>query len=144
LDSHTPAMWERRPDESSTAYDAFLAFLSMPIKDIGNPDNSRTLHNVSRKLGYQVADKKAATSIEQWSAKFSWMERARAYDSRQGALVIAVQDASMAEYQRQVIEKRTEQTIMMNELMNAQLMDLLKRLRTALRQNAYEFHYRSR
>jgi hypothetical protein len=120
-------MWEKRPDESDKAYSAFLEFIGMPIRDVGDPDNSRTLLNLSKKLGYATPQGKAATTLEQWSTKYSWQERARAYDTHQSQLMIVVKDASLLEYQQEVIERRTEQTVLMNTALNAQLMDILRR-----------------
>jgi hypothetical protein len=41
--------------------------------------------------------------------------------------MIVVKDASLLEYQQEVIERRTEQTVLMNTALNAQLMDILRR-----------------
>ena len=127
MDSHSATMWERRPDETEKSYSAFLAYIEMPIRDIGNPENSRSLPNLTRKLGYAAQAGKAASTLEDWSAKYSWVERARAYDSHNSQLVIKVKDASLAQFQHDLILKRTEQTVLMNEALNKQLIDLLTR-----------------
>lgn len=130
MDSHSTNMWERLPNEGDKAWAAFLAYIDMPIRDVANPDNSRTLSNLTRKLGYAAPAGKAASTIEDWSAKFNWVERSRAYDAHQSKLTITVKDASLAQFQREVIVRRTQQTVLMNEALNRQLADIL------LRQNA--------
>ena len=127
MDSHSLVMWDRRPDETEKSYSAFLAYIEMPVRDIGNPENSRSLPNLTRKLGYSAQAGKAASTLEDWSSKYNWVERARAYDSHNAQLVVKVKDATLRQYQQDIILKRTEQTVLMNHALSKQLADILTR-----------------
>lgn len=65
----TRRVYERLPDESSKAYAAFTVY-----RDLGE---SRTIEKVQQKLskstGYQ-------RQLLEWSATYSWVDRATAYD----------------------------------------------------------------
>lgn len=65
----TPEPWERQNGETAKAYAAFCAY-----RDLG-PDRS------IRKAGEMLG--KNQTTLEQWSAKNSWGERAAKWDDEQ-------------------------------------------------------------
>lgn len=58
--------YDRLPDESSKAYDAFVVY-----RDLGS---SRSTDQVSQKTSKGIA------LIQRWSASYNWVERAAAYD----------------------------------------------------------------
>ena len=62
--------WERRPDETDTAYHRFSVYLKM------GPE--RSIQRVADQLqkGY-----KYATHLRKWSSKHDWVSRAAEYDS---------------------------------------------------------------
>lgn len=126
MDNNSRKAWERRPNETDKSYDAFLAYVKMPIRDIEDDTNSRTLANLSIKLGYKVAQGKAASTLEGWSSKFDWVERARLYDMHKAELSIQVQDASLMQYQEHIIERRTLQTNLLNNALEKQITQTLK------------------
>ena len=126
MDKNSRRMWEQRPDESNKAFNAFLEYLKMPINDPTEPENERTLANLSQKLGYSVAVGKAASSVEQWSSKYNWQERVRAYEAHVGQLEITVRDASLEQFQQEVISKRSQQSALANTLLNNQLLEYLQ------------------
>jgi hypothetical protein len=61
------AIWDKLPEESSKAYEAFCVY-----RDMGT---ERSLVKAGEKLG------KSRILIEGWSAKYRWVERVGAYDS---------------------------------------------------------------
>lgn len=62
--------WERQPDETAKAYDAFNHYLDQPPA-------TRTCRAVAVALG------KSRKLITNWSAKHGWVERAAAWDAEQ-------------------------------------------------------------
>lgn len=60
------APWEQQPGESAKAFEAFAAYRDMGAE--------RSVRKVAQKLS------KSATQIKEWSAKWRWVERSRAYD----------------------------------------------------------------
>ena len=67
-------LWERQPDESSVAYEAFLCYRNMGHEPEGEK-KKRRLASVAEKLG------KSLKLRERWSFTWDWVERARAYDN---------------------------------------------------------------
>lgn len=61
-----PQAWERQPEETPKAYEAFCAY-----RDMGS---DRTLAKVGEQLG------KSDALMERWSAKYDWVRRAAAWD----------------------------------------------------------------
>lgn len=61
-----PQAWERQPEETTKAYEAFCAY-----RDMGS---DRTLAKVGEQLG------KSDALMERWSAKYDWVKRAAAWD----------------------------------------------------------------
>lgn len=138
MDNSSRKAWERRPDESDKSYNAFLEFIKMPIKDIEDSSKSRTLANLSQKLGYKVAEGKAASTIEGWSSHYGWIERARLYDMHKAELTIQVRDASLEQYQKQLVERRTLQTAFLNDVLEEQITDIIKRQKSGYPVDALE------
>ena len=125
MDNNTPVMWERLPNEGAKAFNAFTHFLGMPIVDTEAPENERSLFNVSQFLGYASSGHRHPSStIEKWSAKYSWMDRASAYDSYMAATSITVKESSLVAYQQQVIERTTTQVIVLNQVIDRVLASL--------------------
>ena len=132
MDKNSRKLWEKRPDETPKAYDAFVSYIKMPIRDPENPHNERTLANLSVKLNYKVAEGKSASTLEGWSSKYNWQERAKAYDAHRGQLEISVVDASLAAYQEKLVQERTAQTTLMNTVINNELLRLLQEQKAGL------------
>jgi len=61
------APWDRRPDESAPAFEAFAAY-----RDAGR---ERSIEAVSAALG------KSGSLLSRWSAKHGWVERVAAFDT---------------------------------------------------------------
>jgi hypothetical protein len=62
----TAQPWERQPDESSPAFDAFVAY---------RDDPDRSLRGVAARLH------KSLTIVGRWSSKHRWVERCEAWDA---------------------------------------------------------------
>ena len=82
-DIYTPEAWERRPDETSKAYEAFCVY-----RDMGT---SRSIAKVGAALG------KNRVTLEQWSSKYSWVKRAAAWDSEKDRIARELQIQEIAE-----------------------------------------------
>ena len=67
---NTPQPWERQPDEGLKPYDAFCIYRDMETQQ-------RSVRKVGEQLG------KSLTLVGRWSSKFSWVERAKAWDDEQ-------------------------------------------------------------
>lgn len=113
------APWDPQPGESARAFQAFVAY-----RDLG-PDRSLT------KAGEMLG--KNTTTIGQWSSKFGWVERARAWDghvvrlaapkdaelqakarARQAATGLTLQDKGLAALAKRVPSKiKTQDAIRM-------------------------------
>lgn len=61
-----PLLWERQPEETPKAYEAFCEYRDMGEK--------RTIAKVAEKLG------KSDKLLERWSAKYEWVKRVAAWD----------------------------------------------------------------
>lgn len=140
MDKNSRKAWEKRPDESQKAFDAFLTYIKMPIRDLEDDTNNRTLANLSKKLGYSVAEGKAASTLEGWSSKYDWQDRATAYDMHKANLSIEVVDASLAQFQENVIERRTLQTTLLNNIVEAQIEEIMTRQKAGYPLDALEIN----
>lgn len=130
MDKSTPKMWERLPTESGKAYNAFNTFLQMPIVDKADPDNERSLFNVSVTLGYATSGHRSpASTIEKWSATHNWIKRSAAYDSYMMATAITVKEASLVSFQQDTIERTTTQVVALNEVIDRTLAVMLEGLK---------------
>ena len=67
--SHQHA-WQQQPGETDKAFRAFIAYRNLEPEE-------RSLARVVSELG------KSRSLMEQWSSKWSWVERARAWDNHQ-------------------------------------------------------------
>lgn len=65
-----PAAWDRLPDETGRAYDAFTRYLDLPPRD-------RSAAAVAR------AGRYATGTCQGWASKHRWRERAAAWDADQ-------------------------------------------------------------
>jgi hypothetical protein len=76
-----PALpWERQPEESDPAYEAFSVYRDMPLtpyRDGGQelPGRPRSNREVARRLH------KGRSLIDRWGSRHAWVERCRVYDA---------------------------------------------------------------
>lgn len=66
---NAPEPWERQPEETTKAFEAFRVY-----RDLGS---ERSIAKAGKQLG------KNRVTLEGWSSKFNWVERAAAWDAEQ-------------------------------------------------------------
>ena len=126
MDNTDTKIWERQPNETSKAFLAFQSFIRMPVRDIEDKSNNRTLLNLTHKLGYKTrGEDKAASSIEMWSSKYGWRERAAVYDAYLARTSLAVRETSLGEFQKQVIEQSTLRIATMHRVVEQKIEKLI-------------------
>lgn len=69
---NTPEPWERQPDETPKAFEAFCVY-----RDLGA---DRSIAKAGKQLG------KNRVTLEQWSTKYGWVKRCTAWDTEQDRL----------------------------------------------------------
>lgn len=67
--ANTPEPWERQPNETSRAYEAFCVY-----RDMGP---GRSINKTGRSLS------KNRTTISEWSVKYEWVRRTAEWDAEQ-------------------------------------------------------------
>lgn len=67
-----PLPWERHSDETDKSYEGFLQYVKL--------GSTRTLAAVAKIIGHRQD-----THVKRWSARYGWVERARAYDDHMEA-----------------------------------------------------------
>jgi hypothetical protein len=82
--------WERRPDESNPAWEAFASY-----RDMGS---ARSGAKVAKSLG------KSIQLINGWSAKYDWVERSRAFDRHEDA----VQVEAYKDQTKKIVRQQTQ------------------------------------
>ena len=111
-------LWERQPNESDTAYNAFQAYLTM---------SERNCAKVAEKL------RRSASLIRRWAKLNRWRDRADAWDSEisRKAMEKAQEDfAAMIE--RQINISRMFQARAANAIQNMELSNLPPKFLSAL------------
>lgn len=82
--------WERRDDETSPAWEAFLTY-----RDMGT---ARSTAKTARSLG------KSKQLMDGWSSKHQWVERARAFDRHEDANQVE----AYKEQTKQIVRQQTQ------------------------------------
>ena len=82
-------IFKRQPDETNKAYSAFCKY-----RDFG-PD--RSIAKVVKKLGKKPG---YARQMEEWSSKFNWIERTKAFDDKADEKRRVINEQSLASYDR--------------------------------------------
>lgn len=113
------ATWDKLPQETAKAYAAFQIYLSLSV--FGQDGERRSLENTAKKLGLR-----STTSVERWSAKYDWVERAKAYDAYMGTTSITVKETALAEYQQAVVSSLSAQLVVLNNILDKTLADMLE------------------
>lgn len=103
--------WDRQPDETPKAFQAFQTYIMMPI--YGEGSEKRSLANLAAKLGL------ASTSgVELWSGKYNWQERALAYDNYRASAAITISETVLKEFQQNTVTTLGNQLVVMNEVID--------------------------
>jgi len=104
--------WEQQQDESNKAFKAFKLYLDMGYK--------RTVKKVALSLGA-----KSFTYIYEWSSKFKWRDRVKAWEKDQSRLQLA---ASYENY-KSVCEEHLQQAKQLRQLMRVPTQALALKLK---------------
>lgn len=135
MDDNKLQVWEKSPDESLPAWNAFTAY-----RDLGK---TRTLALATQALGRPPGYKK---SMERWSVKNNWVERCHAYDvyfdrMQQQALIATRRDTYQAKKQAQISDReRIGRTLINVSLRMIQILqvEITERLRHPMPMKAGE------
>ncbi len=126
MDAKTAPMWKKLPNETAKSYKAFTIYRGLPLGKLSDPKNSRTLFNVTIKLGLAPRKEKSpASTIETWAAKYHWKERAEAYDAHMENISLTVVERGLEDYQKEVIERGTLQVIALQEIIEKTLSGMM-------------------
>jgi hypothetical protein len=95
-----PLPWERQPEESDQAWDAFVVYRDTPLDPDPNARTVRSNRETARRVG------KTRALMDKWATRHSWKARALAYDNdldrerraklRSQALAAVTQHAQLA------------------------------------------------
>lgn len=75
LKPHTPLPWERQPEESQQAWEAFLIFRDMTKTQEGRQGVVRSNRETARRVG------KNRALMDRWASRHNWRARAAAMDA---------------------------------------------------------------
>jgi hypothetical protein len=93
-------VWEQRPDETGTAFEAFKQFLDLGV--------ARTISEAYRlKTGRKQA-KRASGQWLEWAKRFEWFNRAAEFDRWVAAIEAREEESAFAERRRQWVQRRGE------------------------------------
>lgn len=106
--------WDKRDDETDHAYAAFRQYMELPR--FGAKGVRRSLAVLAKQLGHS-----ALGTVEQWSSKYDWTARINAYEMSRPALPQVYQEQSVADYRETVIEKSTQITSYLWEILAHEL-----------------------
>lgn len=101
--------WERIPGETDKSWYAFQIYRDLPVN--APEGDTRSLAAVARKLNY-----KDEQMCGRWSAKYRWVERARAYDRYKEQTAMVVREVGLQQYEQAVYEKLTMNLAMFDVL----------------------------
>ena len=87
----TAAIWLRRGNESAVAYSAFVIY-----REQAPP---RSIRKVARVLG------RGQRTLEEWSSKYKWVERAAAYTDHLDQLMLAANEEDIVRRRRETNER---------------------------------------
>lgn len=91
------AKWDtQREDETHKSWMAFQKYRDMSPHD-------RSLAKLATSLGYS-----SKTTLEQWSTKYDWVDRAQAYDNYMSEKSLALREGNLVEYQSILVENESQ------------------------------------
>lgn len=108
-------MWDKLPEETAKAWSAFQIYRDLPPHNEVQSDR-RGFKNVADRIGH-----KSLTMVSDWSRKFGWVERSRAYDAHLGQLALTFHEVEIERYQQHVIESTIQQITIADKALNIKL-----------------------
>lgn len=116
-----PRAWDKLPTETPKAYNAFMVYLSLPLA--GAVSERRNLPNVAKKLGHE-----STTTVDGWSSKYNWVERASAYDMTLAATSLTVREVALEEVQQAIVTSLGHQLAVLDDIINRRMGVMLARV----------------
>lgn len=92
--------WLIRPRESARAYEAFDLYCTLGAR--------RSLELVRQEIGERSGVKTSKRHIETWSARWDWVERARAWDEHEAGLRAAARERKVIEAEELIKDSSVE------------------------------------
>jgi hypothetical protein len=117
MNSHTS--YQRLPDETVKAYAAFTKYRGLQLD--GEGEQRRNLENVQRMLGHA-----SPSTVEKWSAKYYWVERASAFDEKRRNDIMKVQDVGLEEAQQAVTSSLMLKLAALSKVVDAEINSLIE------------------
>lgn len=121
-----PELWERQPNESAQAFEAFATYRDMGV--------NRSIRKAAQHLN------KAVTTLAEWSTKHEWVKRAAAWDAEQDRIARNEMMAEMAatrKRQRKQAQRMQEKGMELLEsisLGDAKLSEIVSLLKNGMEQ----------
>lgn len=109
-----PEPWDRMPREGARAFEAFVAY-----RDMGP---ARSTAKVAKQLG------KSKALMDQWSSKWSWVARTRAWDEEQDHLTKIGQEKR----RRETMERHAQ----LGKLLQSRGLEILQSFEAAAKKDA--------
>jgi len=110
-------LWERMPAETNESWVAFNEYIKLsPVAE--EPSQKRKLKNVAERLNINP------DTISRWSAHNAWVERARAYDDDMALTVFEAKAVTLADFQRDVIRRESEEIAAAQNILRDFLRDM--------------------
>lgn len=112
-------IWDKLPQETPKAYQAFVMYLQ--LAPYGEGEQRRSLANVATALGLA-----GSSGVEAWSAKYNWVERATAYDSMSAHSTLTVRDTALKDFQQNIVTTMSMQLVAIDRVIDTTLQTMLK------------------
>ncbi len=120
------AQWERLWDlgETDKAWAAFEIYKGLPLHH-KDPTKRRTLANTAKIIGHR-----STTSVEDWSSKYNWVARARAFDTHLSKLSLTVREKNLADYQQHVYVTEGTEISLLERTLHTKIKQTLDQIET--------------
>ena len=121
-----PELWERQPEETARAFEAFVIY-----RDMGA---NRSIRKTAQQLN------KNCTTIAEWSSKYDWVKRVAAWDAEQDRIArneLMAEMAATRKKQRKQAQRMQEKGMELLEsisLGDAKLSEIVSLLKAGMEQ----------
>ena len=117
-----PRIWDRQPNETEKAWQAFQIYREMPL--LGPLELRRSFKNLAPKIGHDHSG-----TVQMWSSKYNWQERVKAYDANMALTVEDYKLASRSEAMRAYYAQMSTRMQAVGEIFDAKLETVLNRMK---------------
>lgn len=121
-----PELWERQPNETAKAFEAFVIYRDMGV--------NRSIRKAAQTLN------KAVTTLAEWSTKHEWVKRVAAWDAEQDRIArneLVAEMASTRKKQRKQAQRMQEKGMELLESISigdAKLSEIVSLLKAGMEQ----------